>query len=405
MEYTLYGLRIIKGGTFLEKEFQISDDPEADARHACREMILHAPKGVEHGVEFRLIEAPASYPRCSDLGNILDETIVDLGYRLAALSDAELEARWRACRKMGENTILAQWHMADNRFREEFRRRGLYQHTATITLDGEDGEPVEREYRIIWAPGRVAAKTKALEWAAEVRDETCLPWGLSRLAYSDREAWPDDDSDLINSEAFHAGCNGMNEPSEENILDGELRAARDTTPGMKLAQMCSQAIEIMNAGTPDDQDGEQIKRYLGDLNLEIIKRVAFWALITLVLALSAVFGGGMLTSHITNGTIAKAALNGLLGTYAAAVIVAALGIANKKLIVLENWVATWAANLAARKRGELERLEGAGAEGGTDVAKECVFCKYCTLKAGEQPQCTKNECGTSFNGTCESWER
>ena len=411
MEFATYRLRIIESGDFIEKEFQISDDPDADARRVCREMILHAPEGVERGVELRLLAAPATYPGCDDLGSILNETIVDLGYRLAALTNAELEQRWRACRKMGESTILVQWHLADNRFRDEFRRRGLYQYTATITLDGEDGEPAEREYRIIWAPGHVAAKIKALEWASEVRDETRLPWGLSQLVYSDREAWPDDDeSDLINCEAFHAGCDWMNEPTEDNILDADLPAARDTLPGMKFAQLCRQAIEIVNAVIPGGQEGEHIKGYLNDLNLEIIKRVAFWALITLLLALSAVFGGGMLTLHLAGGTMVKAAPNGLQGTYAAAVIVAAvimaaLGIANKKLIALENWAATWVANLAARTREDIECREGAGAEGSTDVAKECVFCKYCTLEAGEQPQCTKNGCGTSFHGACEFWER
>jgi hypothetical protein len=124
---------------------------------------------------------------------------------------------------------------------------------------------------------------------------------------------------------------------------------------MKLAQLCHQATEIMNAGTPAGQEGEQIKGYLHDLNIEIVNRVALWALITPLIALSAAFGGGMLTLHLAGGTMAKAALNGLQGACAAAVIVAALGIANKKLIALENWAATWAANLAKRRREELER--------------------------------------------------
>jgi len=143
-----------------------------------------------------------------------------------------------------------------------------------------------------------------------------------------------------------------NELPEPDILAGDLPYASDDLPSLKLEQLCHQAIEIMNTGTPKGKEGEKIKLYLYNLNLEIIKRVAFWTLITLLLALAAAFGGGVLTLYAWGGTMLKSVLNGMEIVYAASVVVAALGIANKKLTALEDWTAAWAANQEARRREE-----------------------------------------------------
>jgi len=142
---------------------------------------------------------------------------------------------------------------------------------------------------------------------------------------------------------------------EKNILDGDLQDARDALKDMKLERLCGQAIEIMNAPVPDGPGGEQIKSYLRELNAEIIKRVAFWAAIVLCVAWAVAVCGGALTLYAWGGTMPTVALHGAQAFYAAVIIVAALGIANKKLIALENWAATWAANLVKRRREKLEQ--------------------------------------------------
>jgi|GEM_PF-6606533 len=155
-------------------------------------------------------------------------------------------------------------------------------------------------------------------------------------------------NDVLNETLIVLGC--TNEPLAPNILDNKLPYASDGLPGLKLTQLCHQAIEIMNVGIAKDQEGEQIREYLRNLNLEILKRVALGTLITLLLALAAAFGGGVLTLYAWGGTMLKSVLNGMEIVYAASVIVAALGIANKKLTALEDWASAWAANQEARRR-------------------------------------------------------
>ena len=152
-------------------------------------------------------------------------------------------------------------------------------------------------------------------------------------------------------------------PEEKNILDCDLPAASAAPSKLKLPQLCGQAIEIMSAGLPGGPDGERVSEYLHDLNLEIVKRVAFVALITLLSATVAFIGSGMVVIHVLDGTIAQLYLSGIPGAFTAAVIMAPILIFHKKMIVLEDWAATWAANLAARWRGRLERRQREKSEG------------------------------------------
>ena len=143
------------------------------------------------------------------------------------------------------------------------------------------------------------------------------------------------------------------ESTEEDILDSDLQAARDSLRKATLQQLCYRAIEVMNVGAPDGPEGDQIKGYLHDMHIEIVKRVAFWAFIVLALAYCAAIGGGVLVMCLAGGIIETSALHWTQGLFGAGVIGAALGIANKRLIALENWAATWGANLAARRRKSL----------------------------------------------------
>jgi len=395
--------------TFFEKEYQATDDPEGDALRACREMILHLPKNMdtveEWGVNFcRLIDGRDS---THDLRGTLDATLPTLGYNLDGLSDDELVSRYDA--------LISHWDEVDamhldphahagsraiHRFAAAMKTRGLREYTAAIILDGEDGEPRETEYKEIWAHNYESAIIKVQDWAAERREATGEPWRL--LYLDDVEEMLETTCGYYDQDDDWAGlyCDPP-EPTEKNILDGELQDARDILKDMKLERLCGQAIEIMNAPMPDGPDGEQIKSYLCDMNTEIIKRAVFWTLITLCIAWAVVVIGGALTLHAWGGTMPTSALHGMQAFYAATVIVATLGIANKKIKALENWAATWAANLAKRRREELER-RARDSEG--DALRDCASCKYYKLGAGIAYCDAGTLEAVSTNRACDDWK-
>jgi hypothetical protein len=372
---------ILEDGTFFEKEFLATDDPETDALNACQEMVLRMSGGLAMDPKHRSKEFCRLIRGCEnayDLNDILETTLINVGFRLDGLTDDQLTDKYEKFLNVWGDSLDSLKHSAaEERFWDQIIARGLRQYTADIILYGEDGENAARDCKVVWARNIGEATNQAMEWASEIRDQTGDPWQFMQVI-DDRameeqtctySPFPDFESDCqqaftdyydppYEDEDDQAGqyCDSPERP-KENILDDDLPPARADLPGMKLEQLCNQAIEIANA-PPIERPGQgQVERYLHDLNLEIIKRVVFWTLITLLLALSAAAGGGALTLHLMGGTMLKSLLNGSQIAFAAAVLMGALGIANKKLIVLENWASTLGANAAKRRREELERRE------------------------------------------------
>jgi len=153
------------------------------------------------------------------------------------------------------------------------------------------------------------------------------------------------------------------ENTRTNILDGDLPTASADLSDLKLAQLCDQAVEIMNTGTPDGSEGEQVAKYLRDLNAEVIKRMAFGVFISLCAAALAAIGGGMLTLHAWGEFVSKTMLNGLQFFYAASVIVFVLGLSNKQMVALQNWAGLLGVSAAKQRREELERRAREKSEG------------------------------------------
>ena len=199
--------------------------------------------------------------------------------------------------------------------------------TVSIVLYGEDGAGDEFDCKNVQAREIGEATEMTRDWAAETREQTGEPWQF--LSVMDDDCGYFDDND------------DWTELKEENILDADLPAAQDTMQEMSLQQLCYHATEIMTNELPE-QHREQVEDYVRDLNIEIVKRVAFWAAVMLLTAYCLAMGSGVLFQHLAGGIVEMSSLHRVQGVFGAGAIIAWLVACNKKMIALERWAKAWA---------------------------------------------------------------
>ena len=227
---------------------------------------------------------------------------------------------------------------------------------------------------------------------------------------ADAEYWPDDpyndhcigklpDPDDAGRIALAADRH-----DEENILDADLPAASDALPDMKFTNLCHMAIEIANGPPLEGPGKEQVTEFLRDINLEIAKRTTFWTLIVATIAYAACVASGVIALYLAGGVMLASSQRWIQGGFTAGAVVAAAGIANKRLIALENWAATWAANLAMRRREGLERKELEKSEG--IAVRSCASCaRYLEDESDNEFHCGLSGRAVEMGHSCDEWLR